>query len=156
MSSSQFSQHHSLEGNNSLRSADYTSTTGNFNQGIIDGRPEGRQPEPSAVTVDEYVDKDASATNSSPDHPPVPTASSTLTGATSADVNQGYGHPGQGMSSKEMRHDGQPGRKRHGQGVEQFGEGMAGEQGRGSGAVRIDGASERRFVAGRNELDEEQ
>lgn len=74
-------------------------------------------------------------------------ASDTLTGATSADVYDGLGHPGQGMSSKELRHDGQPGRKRYGEGVEQFGQGMAGESGRGDGSRKLDGASERRFVA---------
>ncbi|KAG8528987.1 uncharacterized protein KY384_006676 [Bacidia gigantensis] len=31
------------------------------------------------------------------------TASSTLGGATSADVHQGYGHPGQGQTSRELR-----------------------------------------------------
>ena len=34
-------------------------------------------------------------------------ASSTLGGATSADVHTGLGHPGQGQTSKELRHDGQ-------------------------------------------------
>lgn len=29
--------------------------------------------------------------------------------------------PAGGISSKEMHHDGQPGRKRHGEGVDQFG-----------------------------------
>ena len=33
------------------------------------------------------------------------TASSTLGGATSADVHTGYGHPGQGQTSNELRHD---------------------------------------------------
>ena len=81
----------------------------------------GQQPRTAPVTLDTYIDKDASATTSSP--PPVARVSDTLTGATSADVHSGLGHPGQGMSSKELRHDGQPGRKRHGQGTEQFGQG---------------------------------
>ena len=33
------------------------------------------------------------------------TAESTLGGATSADVHTGSGHPGQGQSSRELRHD---------------------------------------------------
>jgi len=33
-------------------------------------------------------------------------ASDTIVGATSADVHTGYGHPGQGQSSRELRHDG--------------------------------------------------
>lgn len=34
------------------------------------------------------------------------TAADTLGGADSAQVHQGYGHPGSGMSSSEARHDG--------------------------------------------------
>jgi len=33
-------------------------------------------------------------------------------GATSSDVHRGMGHPGSGMTSKELHHDGQHGRKR--------------------------------------------
>lgn len=33
-------------------------------------------------------------------------AADTLGGATSADVHQGLGHPGQGQTSTEVRHDG--------------------------------------------------
>jgi hypothetical protein len=40
-------------------------------------------------------------------------ASSTITGATSADVHTGLGHPGQGQSSHELRH----GEKKGGQGL---------------------------------------
>lgn len=101
----------------------------------------GQKPPKAPVTLDTYVDKDASTT------PHVTRASDTLTGATSADVHDGLGHPGQGMSSKELRHDGQPGRKRQEKGVEQFGQGMAGESGGGNGSRKLDGASERRFVA---------
>lgn len=43
-------------------------------------------------------------------------ASSTLNGADSADVHTGYGHPGQGQTSNELRHDGQPTSKRQGLG----------------------------------------
>lgn len=32
-------------------------------------------------------------------------ASETISGATSADVHTGYGHPGQGQTSSELRHD---------------------------------------------------
>ncbi|EPQ53532.1 hypothetical protein GLOTRDRAFT_63126 [Gloeophyllum trabeum ATCC 11539] len=48
----------------------------------------------------------------------------TLTGATSQDVHSGLGHPGAGMSSKEMHHDGQQKRKRQEQGTDQFGNGQ--------------------------------
>jgi len=44
-------------------------------------------------------------------------ASDTLLGDTSADVHTGLGHPGQGMSSSEMHHDGQHHRKRQGHGL---------------------------------------
>ena len=37
-------------------------------------------------------------------------ASATLGGSTAADVHTGYGHPGQGQTSKELRHDGRHGR----------------------------------------------
>ncbi|KAF1343933.1 hypothetical protein BDV97DRAFT_373496 [Delphinella strobiligena] len=50
-----------------------------------------------------------------PDAKP-PTASETLGGATSGDVHTGLGHPGQGQSSQELHHDGQPGRKNPGAG----------------------------------------
>jgi hypothetical protein len=82
----------------------------------------GQQPCAAPVTLDTYVDEDASA-----DTPPVTRASDTLVGATSADVHDGLGHPGHGMSSKELRHDGQPGRKKQGQGTDQFGQGRAGD-----------------------------
>ncbi|KAL5514328.1 hypothetical protein ACEPAG_2416 [Sanghuangporus baumii] len=49
------------------------------------------------------------------------TASDTLTGATSADVHSGLGHPGAGETSNELRHDGQKHRKKHGAGSEQWG-----------------------------------
>ena len=39
------------------------------------------------------------------------TASSTLGGATSGDVHTGFGHPGEGQTSNELRHDGQHTRK---------------------------------------------
>ena len=45
-----------------------------------------------------------------------------MTGATSADVHSGYGHPGSGMSSSELNHNGQSHRKKYGfGGAEQFG-----------------------------------
>ena len=49
-------------------------------------------------------------------------ASDTLTGATSAEVNDSIGHPVQGQTSNEVRHDGQKHRKKHGVGgAEQWG-----------------------------------
>jgi hypothetical protein len=129
--------HHSLEGNNPLRGTDYMEHSPVGNQGIVDGRPEGvfiriavaspadrspftgRQPRGSPVLLDTVVDQDASADNETD----YLTTESTIPGATSRDVYYGLGVPAQGMSSKEQRHDGQPGRKRQGGGVEQFGEG---------------------------------
>lgn len=63
------------------------------------------------------VDEDASARS-----PIVASAGDTLGGATSADVHDGLGHPGQGMTSNELHHDGQHGRKRQGQGIDQYGQ----------------------------------
>lgn len=154
--------HHSLEGNNPLRGTDYMEHAPPGNQGIVDGRaegvlvriavasyspPTGRQPQGSPVLLDTVVDQDASADNETD----YLTAQSTILGATSHDVYEGLGVPAQGMSSKELRHDGQPGRKRQGGGVEQFGEGVAGE---GDGARRVGDASERRWVAGKTEFRE--
>lgn len=48
-------------------------------------------------------------------------AQDTLIGASSADVHTGLGHPGSGQSSKELRHDGQSGRKAPGAGLEGVG-----------------------------------
>lgn len=45
------------------------------------------------------------------------TASSTLSGATSGDVHTGSGHPGQGQTSTELRHDGQHTSKKQGGGL---------------------------------------
>lgn len=78
----------------------------------------GRQPKASPVLLDTVVDQDASA-----DDKDKVSAQSTIPGATSRDVYGGLGVPIQGMSSNEQRHDGRPGRKRQGGGVEQFGEG---------------------------------
>lgn len=134
--SSTHTHHHSLEGNDPLRGTDYMEHAPPSNQGIVDGRPEGvsvriavwtalliattgRQPQGSSVLLDTVVDQDASADNETN----YLTAQSTILGATSRDVHGGLGVPVQGMSSKELRHDGQPGRKRQGGGVEQFGEG---------------------------------
>jgi len=44
-------------------------------------------------------------------------ASDTLLGDTSADVHTGFGHPGQGMTSAELHHDGEHHRKRQGHGL---------------------------------------
>jgi len=56
----------------------------------------------------------------------LPTGTEGMPGATSADVHTGLGHPGQGMTSTELRHDGQQGRKKAGDGLAKFG--AAGEQ----------------------------
>ncbi|RMJ28969.1 hypothetical protein PHISP_00180 [Aspergillus sp. HF37] len=49
------------------------------------------------------------------------TASSTIRGATSQDVNRGLGHPGVGQTKNEIRHEGQHGRKHQGSGLEGVG-----------------------------------
>ncbi|KAG7085547.1 hypothetical protein E1B28_003104 [Marasmius oreades] len=98
---------------------EFTRTIERTNQGIVDGRPEGQNPPRAPVTRDTVVDKDASLSESS--GPMYTSASDTLGGATSADVTQSMGYPGSGMSSKELHHDGKPGRKRDGQGVDQWG-----------------------------------
>lgn len=85
------------------------------NQGIIDGRPQGCEPESTPV-LDTVFDPDASGSDADP-------APAVLTGATSKDVHQGLGMPVQEMTSNELRHDGQRGRKHHGGGITQFGEG---------------------------------
>ncbi|TFK38970.1 hypothetical protein BDQ12DRAFT_604550 [Crucibulum laeve] len=76
------------------------------NMGIVDGRPEGRQPDPAKVTVDTYVDPDASA--SEPFQ-----RSAEFNGATSKDVHDHYGHPGSGITSQS--------RKREPVGISQWG-----------------------------------
>lgn len=81
-----------------------------------------------------------------------PPASSTLIGATSKDVYSGLGVPVQGMSSRELRHDGQIGRKRQGEGTEQFGEGQIYEAHRTTG-THENGETERRFIATKGELE---
>ena len=50
-----------------------------------------------------------------------PRASDTLNGPTSADLHAGLGHPGSGMTSAELRHDGKSHRKREGGNVQQYG-----------------------------------
>ncbi|PBK68233.1 hypothetical protein ARMSODRAFT_1085535 [Armillaria solidipes] len=86
----------------------YTATQ-DSNQGIVDSRPAGRQPSPQPVILDTVVDRDATGESG-------PTQE--LPGVTSKDVHQSTGKPGSGMSSKELRHDGQPGRKKEGLGLE--------------------------------------
>jgi F-box/leucine-rich repeat protein 7 len=53
------------------------------------------------------------------------TASSTLGGATSADVNKGMGKPAVGQSSAEMRHEGHSHRKKEHAGIEGSGAGTS-------------------------------
>ncbi|KAF8551705.1 hypothetical protein OG21DRAFT_251632 [Imleria badia] len=139
--SSTHTHHHSLEGNNPLRGTDYMEHAPPGNQGIVDGRPQGRQPQGSPVLLDTVVDQDASADNETD----YLTAQSTILGATSRDVYQGLGVPVQGMSSKELRHDGQPGRKRQGGGVEQFGEGVVGTKSGGGEHAETETAQEKGF-----------
>ncbi len=75
------------------------------------------------------------------------TASDTLGGSTSADVHAGLGKPAQGMSSKELRHDGLPKRERPGQGLVGVGaEGVV------SGGKPVD----EREVPGQRALDREE
>lgn len=100
------------------------------NRSLLTGST-GRQPKASPVLLDTVVDQDASA-----DDKDISTQSA-IPGATSRDVHGGLGAPIQGMSSSEQRHDGRPGRKRQGGGVEQFGEG------------RDEDASEQHLVTGK-------
>ncbi|KAJ7716857.1 hypothetical protein B0H16DRAFT_1612699 [Mycena metata] len=98
----------------------YKNATDIIDQGIIDGRPAGQQPQRASVTLDTVVDKDAEATQND-------LAGQTngpydqLPGATSKDVSASSGQPGTGMSSKELHHNGQPGRKREKLGADQYG-----------------------------------
>ncbi|TBU31352.1 hypothetical protein BD309DRAFT_541749 [Dichomitus squalens] len=77
-----------------------------------DGTPHPLSPAPDSRTV---IDDD-------PFEKPT-SAGDTLTGATSADVHQGLGHPGQGQTSAELHHDGKAHRKRQMQGTDQYGSG---------------------------------
>lgn len=54
----------------------------------------------------------------------------TLGGATSADVHTGYGHPGSGQTSSEIRHEGKSGRDRERLGLvgQAGGSGVTGEE----------------------------
>ncbi|KAI0318064.1 hypothetical protein OF83DRAFT_1118015 [Amylostereum chailletii] len=82
--------------------------------------PPAQQPTPSdepqlglSPIGTPVVDPDVSA--------PPPKASDTLTGPTSAELHTGLGHPGSGMTSHEVRHDGKAHRKREGGNVQQYG-----------------------------------
>ncbi|KAG5638058.1 hypothetical protein H0H81_002092 [Sphagnurus paluster] len=68
------------------------------NQGIHDGHAEGEQQHGARLTMDEYVDKDASR---GPDEPLVNPAD-TLSGATSAELSHGLGHP---IMGRKERHE---------------------------------------------------
>ncbi|KAI0937548.1 hypothetical protein AcV5_000357 [Taiwanofungus camphoratus] len=76
------------------------------------GEPMPQAPAPDSRTV---IDRSPFATPAS--------AGDTLTGATSQDVYGGLGHPGSGMTSAEVHHDGRGHRKRQGQGVSTYGSG---------------------------------
>ncbi|KIK57705.1 hypothetical protein GYMLUDRAFT_228745 [Collybiopsis luxurians FD-317 M1] len=95
-----------------LNQQNYARTVEQTNQGIIDGRPEGQQPPRAPVTFDTVVDKDASLSNPQQSSASHTSASATLNGATSLEVDDSLGKPGSGMTSKELRHDGMPGRKK--------------------------------------------
>ncbi|KAJ6453337.1 hypothetical protein C8R45DRAFT_1039236 [Mycena sanguinolenta] len=97
----------------------YTNATHVTDQGIVDGRPAGQLPREARVTVDTYVDKDASLNKD--EKVDVGTGYDQLPGATSKEVSESTGQPGAGMSSKELRHNGQPGRKREKLGFDQYG-----------------------------------
>ncbi|ESK81995.1 hypothetical protein Moror_8429 [Moniliophthora roreri MCA 2997] len=93
----------------------FTRTTDRTNQGIVDVRPEGHNPQSAPVKLDTVVDKDASG-------PTLQTSASDMpNGATSADVYQSAGKPGSGMTSKELHNNGHAHRKEEGQGVSQWG-----------------------------------
>ncbi|KAH8115937.1 hypothetical protein DFH11DRAFT_1876519 [Phellopilus nigrolimitatus] len=76
---------------------------------LADNNPDGVR----TFVHDRVVDADPYATP--------PAAEDTLTGATSGDVYDGLGHPGQGQTSAELRHDGQTGRKKQELGQDQWG-----------------------------------
>ncbi len=73
----------------------------------------GEQPTAAPTTLDTYTDKDASSSDPRPF-----SAHQELPGATSKDVHASAGQPGTGMSSKELRHNAQPSRKKEGFGTE--------------------------------------
>ncbi|KAI5894423.1 uncharacterized protein SCHCODRAFT_02624624 [Schizophyllum commune H4-8] len=95
-------------------SRNYNAVEETGNQGIVDGRQAGSNPEPAPTRLDTYVDRDA--TRSSTTH-----ASDTLNGSTSQDVHRGIGQPLGGQTSHEEHTNGMHGRKRDAQGVSQFG-----------------------------------
>jgi hypothetical protein len=114
-----------------MASKDYSTTEANTNQGIVDGRQAGQfhvisltlqfaypltgaNPEPAPVTLDTYVDKDASVGSFN-------TTDNAIHGATSADVHNSIGKPGFGETSQELHHNGQHGGKRQAEGVSQWG-----------------------------------
>ncbi|KAJ3763841.1 hypothetical protein EV360DRAFT_77922 [Lentinula raphanica] len=103
-----------------LNQPNFARTVEQTNQGIVDGRPEGQEPERAPVTLDTVVDKDASLDDAQHSSAAHTSASQTLHGATSADVDESIGKPGSGMSSKELHHDGMPGRKKQEMGEMQW------------------------------------
>lgn len=70
-------------------------------------------PSTNYATNPRAVDPDSTTVN----------ASDSIPGATSADVSTGLGHPGQGQTSTEIRHDGAHGRKKQTHGLEGVGAG---------------------------------
>ncbi|KAG6891573.1 hypothetical protein C0992_003600 [Termitomyces sp. T32_za158] len=77
-------------------------------QGIWQGQAGGQTSQEAPIITDIVVDKEASS-GLDPDRI---NARDTLSGATSSSVHAGLGHPGSGQSSKELHHNGRPGRKR--------------------------------------------
>ncbi|KAF1986912.1 hypothetical protein K402DRAFT_393533 [Aulographum hederae CBS 113979] len=69
--------------------------------------PVGEAPPTANYMKSSAVETDASG----------PSADATLNGATTADVHTGLGHPGQGQTSSELRHDGQHHREKRGTGL---------------------------------------
>ncbi|KAK7001672.1 Glycylpeptide N-tetradecanoyltransferase [Favolaschia claudopus] len=96
-------------------SQNYKNASDIVDQGIVEGRPSGQQPQAAPVTIGTYVDKNAMTEEGEQ------TGEYELPGATSKDVHESMGQPGSGMSAKELRHGGQPGRKREKLGLEQYG-----------------------------------
>ncbi|KAH7128445.1 hypothetical protein B0J11DRAFT_271233 [Dendryphion nanum] len=93
--------------------------TGGHKPGV-QASPNDRAPEFSAQTHPPGTAPASSTYTPNPDlnnQGTYTSASSTLGGATSADVHTGLGHPGQGQTSSELQHDGQHHRKKQGLGL---------------------------------------
>lgn len=78
----------------------------------------------------------------------------TYPGATSADVNRGYGKPMQGQTSNEMRHEGNHHRKHHGSGYE--GHGATGHPKHSEGSIGNSQKVDPRYTADQRALDRDE